>query len=346
MTRRSSGRSPAAAAGELATMRSTYGGVRVTTSGTSTMPRAASDSGFAGRSTSFSFGWREPAGEDVFDRGGEGGDGQGVVEPGVGEAAAEFFAEHAEEPALRIGERAAGGAGVVGGGVDDIHIAVKVGREGAAASFQRGDGGNDAVQDADGFFAGGDAEQIAEGEHACAGVGGDGGREVEVRHIVAARVEFEHGDFGERVGGDLLGREVAAVVEDDGHFIGIEDVTRDGEHVAFAGDQDAALVVLKTADAAGAVDLHDLGLHLAGDLGERRRAVAGPRDARPGEEASDCSRNGADVFPEFRISDFGFRIAENPNPQSAIRNLLAGAITVSLPSLRASCRRSNRTTRS
>ena len=140
-------------------------------------------------------------------------------------------------------------------------------------------------------------------------LGGDGGRQIEVRHVVAARVEFEHGDFGERIGGDLLGREVAAVVEDDGHFIGVEHVARNREDVALAGDQDAALVVLETADAAGAVDLDDLGLNLAGDLGERRRAVAGPRDARPGEEASDCSRNGADVFPEFRISDFGLRIA-------------------------------------
>ena len=48
--------------------------------------------------------------------------------------------------------------------------------------------------------------------------------------VVGARVELEHGDFGERIGGDVLGREVAAVVEDDGHFVGIEHVAPDREH--------------------------------------------------------------------------------------------------------------------
>jgi len=55
---------------------------------------------------------------------------------------------------------------------------------------------------------------------------------------------------------------------------------------------------LAAARTAGTVDLYDLRLDLAGNLGERRRAVAGPRATRPGEEASDCSRNGADVFLE------------------------------------------------
>ena len=54
ITTRSSGRRPASAAGESGSTRSTYGGVRVTTSGTSTMPSAASESGLSGRSTSVS----------------------------------------------------------------------------------------------------------------------------------------------------------------------------------------------------------------------------------------------------------------------------------------------------
>ena len=56
ITTRSSGRSPARAAGESGSTRSMYGGVRVTTSGTSTMPSAASDSGLSGRSTSLNSG--------------------------------------------------------------------------------------------------------------------------------------------------------------------------------------------------------------------------------------------------------------------------------------------------
>src|SRR6478735_7537186 len=61
--------------------------------------------------------------------------------------------------------------------------------------------------------------------------------------------------------------------------------------------------MFQTPDAARAVDLHNLRLHLAGDLGERRRAVAGPRTAYPNKEANDCRGNGADVFLEFRSID-------------------------------------------
>ena len=84
---------------------------------------------------------------------------------------------------------------------------------------------NDAVQDADWFFTSGNAEQVAEGKHSRPSVGHGGGREVEVRYFVAAWIEFEYGDFGERVGGDLLRGEMAAIVEDDGHLIGVEHVT-------------------------------------------------------------------------------------------------------------------------
>src|SRR4030081_2969011 len=77
--------------------------------------------------------------------------------------------------------------------------------------------------------------------------------------------------------------------------------------------------MLKSANAAGAIDFDNLGLDLAGNLGERRRAVAGPRDACPGEEAGDCSRNGADVFPIFGIANCGLRIGRK-NPRSEIRN--------------------------
>ena len=58
-----------------------------------------------------------------------------------------------------------------------------------------------------------------------------------MRDFVVARIEFRDGDFRERIGGDELGGEVAAVVEDDGHFIGIENVTPNRKHVALAGDQ-------------------------------------------------------------------------------------------------------------
>ena len=220
MTTRSSGRRPAAAAGEFGMTRSTYGGVRVTTSGTSTMPSAASDERIVGPIDFGQFGRREAAGEHVVDRRRERGDGQRVVEPRAGEAAAQLFAEHAEQPALRIGERTAGGAGIVGGGVDHVDVAAKVGGERAAAGFERRDGRDHAVQHADRLVAGGDAEQIAERQHARAGLGGGGCRQIEVGHVVVARIELQHGDFRERIGGDVLGREVAAVVEHDRHFVG------------------------------------------------------------------------------------------------------------------------------
>jgi len=36
---------------------------------------------------------------------------------------------------------------------------------------------------------------------------------------------LKYGDFGERIGGHLLCGEMAAIIEDDGHLIGVEHVT-------------------------------------------------------------------------------------------------------------------------
>jgi hypothetical protein len=57
--------------------------------------------------------------------------------------------------------------------------------------------------------------------------------------------------------------------------------------VTLAGDEQAALIGNQAARAAGSVKFDDLGLDVASDIDERRRAVAGPRDAHPGEEVSD-----------------------------------------------------------
>ena len=111
--------------------------------------------------------------------------------------------------------------------------------------------------------------------------------QIEVRQIAFARIEFEQGYFRERIGSNVFGREVPAVVEDDGHFVGIEDIAPNGEDVTLAGNQDAALIGFESFHAAGAVDLDDLRLDLAGDGRQRRRAVVGPRDAAPGEEANE-----------------------------------------------------------
>ena len=127
----------------------------------------------------------------------------------------------------------------------------------------------------------GDAEQIAERQHARARFGGRRCRQIEMWQLVVARIELQHGDFGERIGGDVLGRKPAAVVEHDRHFVGIEHVAPHREHVPFGGDQEAALIGFQAAEAARAVKLDDLRLHLPGDVGERRRAVAGPRIAPP-----------------------------------------------------------------
>ena len=85
-------------------------------------------------------------------------------------------------------------------------------------------------------------------------------------HFVFAGVELQNRDFGERIRGDEFRNEMATIVEHDGHLIGVEDVARHGQNVAFAGNQHAALVVDQAARAAGTVDLYDFGLHFASDI--------------------------------------------------------------------------------
>ena len=85
------------------------------------------------------------------------------------------------------------------------------------------------------------------------------------------------------------------------------------------------MVGFEAAGTAGAVDLYNLRLHLAGDLDQRSRAVAGSRDGRPGQGGMRTAS-----------SDFGMRISECGlangirNPKAAIRNILAA---LSIPRL-------------
>ena len=133
------------------------------------MPSAASDERICRPIDFGKLGRRKAAGNHVVYGGCECGDRQGIVQPRAAKVAAQFFAEHAEEPALRIGECTSGGAGIIGGGIDDVNFAAKVGRERTAAGIERSDGRNHAVEHADWLVAGSDAEQIAEGEHARTG---------------------------------------------------------------------------------------------------------------------------------------------------------------------------------
>src|SRR4051812_11357687 len=66
--------------------------------------------------------------------------------------------------------------------------------------------------------------------------------------------------------------------------------------MAFARKQQSTLVRNKTLGPASAVKLHNFRLHVAGDIDQGRRAVAGPRNACPGEEAGEGKGDGADVF--------------------------------------------------
>ena len=74
--------------------------MRVTTSGTSTMPSAESDEGIRGSIDFGEFGRREAAGSHVVDGRRERGNRQRIVKPRAAEVAAQFFSEHAEKPAL------------------------------------------------------------------------------------------------------------------------------------------------------------------------------------------------------------------------------------------------------
>ena len=124
-----------------------------------------------------------------------------------------------------------------------------------------------------------------------------------MRQLLRAGIDLQHGDFGERIGADELGREAAAVVEHDRHFVGVEHVAPDGEHVPFGGNQHAALIGFQAAQAAGAVDLDHLRLHVAGDRGRASRR----RRAAPAQTRRDDAATSNDQCQ--RMNECGNRIA-------------------------------------
>src|SRR3954463_4493025 len=115
-------------------------------------------------------------------------------------------------------------------------------------------------------------------------------------YFIFARIKLQHGDFREWVGRQEFRSEAAAIVEDNGQLVRIEHVTGNCQDMALAGNQQSTLVGNKSLGAAGPVELYNLRLHVASDIDQGRRAVAGPRNACPGEEAGEGKGDGADVF--------------------------------------------------
>ena len=219
------------------------------------------------------------------------GVGNGEIEPDVVLRVAQLLAEHAEQMALQIGERAARGAGVVRHRVEHVDRAL-IGRfVSAAASVERGDGRDRAVLHAGRLLAGRDAEQIAEGQHSRALAGGSRLGQIEVRQVLS--VDFEQGQLEPRVGVNKLPLIFAPVVEDHRHFVDVEHVAPNRQHVAIGGKKKPALIDFEAVQAAGAKDLDDLRLDLAADAGQRRAGEGGPGEKQRAGEEQQCDEPAA-----------------------------------------------------
>ena len=101
----------------------------------------------------------------------------------------------------------------------------------------------------------------------------------------------------------------AAVVEHDRHFVGVEHVAPDREHVPFGGNQDAALIGFQAAEAAGAVELDHLRLDLAGNLRQKTPRRRWPAHRLPRQARQATATATARTCAELRIANSAIRIA-------------------------------------
>ncbi len=208
----------------------------------------------------------ELSAQDLVDRNAELGDGDRVVEPGVVGGVAYLFAEHGQQFAAPRDQGAPGCTGIAGDDVQNVDGPIEGDLENAAARVQSGSRGDRAPLHARRLVAHRHSEQVAESQHARAGLRGGGLQKVEIGQIPG--VDLQQGDFNPRIGAQKLGLEVLAVGEHRGHGIGVEHVAPSGENVALAGDEQTALIRLEAAQPAGAEDLDDLGLYRGDDRGK------------------------------------------------------------------------------
>ena len=99
----------------------------------------------------------------LFDQVGQHLDRHSVIDPGIAERIAHFFANDAEQLALARGHGAAACPRIIGDGVDHIDIAYVGSLKDAAPAVQLGVRGDHAVLHRHGFVTRGDLEKVAEG---------------------------------------------------------------------------------------------------------------------------------------------------------------------------------------
>ncbi len=175
--------------------------------------------------------WRdELARPNLFDRAAKLVDRDGVVQPGVVQRVAEFLAQHADQFAAARDQRAARGAGIVRGHVEHVDRAAIRSLEDASPGLQPRNHRDRPPLNAHRLIADGDAEEVAEGQHAGALLGLHRLLEIEIGKLAAA--DLQHGDFESRVGAHQFRLEAAAVGQHGGDVVGVEHVAVGREDVA------------------------------------------------------------------------------------------------------------------
>ena len=170
------------------------------------------------------------------------------------------------------------GAGVVRGHVEHVDRTAVRSLEDASPRLQPRNDRNRAPLNAHRLIADGDAEKVAEGQHA--GALRDLHRLLEIEIRKLGRADFQHGDFEPRVGAHQLRLEAAAIGQHGSDVVGVEHVAIGRKDVAGRRDEHSALIGFHAAESARPVDFDDLRLNLSDSVGYRRGSGGGDENEK------------------------------------------------------------------